>query len=111
MLVKNVLHDRGTVVGFGWQHQFEEVRFAHSVSIGTVALTPEDQRNVFWRAICHYLVDMVPEPGLEELAESVASLYDFYREMPSPTAALPARTVQGAIDRAYQRPVVDIAEE
>lgn len=111
VLARPAFLDQGTDVGFDWQHQFKGVRFAHSVTIGTSILTPEDQRNVFWRAVCHYLVDAVPEQGLEELTESVASLYGFYLGLPSPTPARPAKTVQGAIDRAYQRPVVDIAEE
>ncbi|MCY3992190.1 MAG: hypothetical protein OXF50_13295 [Caldilineaceae bacterium] len=43
---------------------------------------------------CHYLVDRIPEEGLIELAESLASIYSFYQTRSLPTQSLLPRATR-----------------
>ena len=48
--------------------------------------TTFDQRTALQRLVCHALLDRVPDKGLEEVLESLRSVYDFYT-----LPALPAK--------------------
>lgn len=51
--------------------------------------TAFDQRAALQRIVCHALLDRVPDKGLEEVLESLKSVYDVY--------ALPALPVKRAV--------------
>jgi hypothetical protein len=109
---KRLLAD-GTVIGFGWQLQVKGASFAHGVTFGGNLPTPSEEKAIFWRALCHYFVDITPDEGLEDLAESAVDLLNFYFE-PFAKASLPptkSEVVEAKVQSTYERPVLDIAEE
>lgn len=54
---------------------------------------------------CHYLVDRIPEEGLIELAESLASIYTFYQNRGLPSQSLlPRATRVNAVVRETMEP-------
>ena len=54
---------------------------------------------------CHYLVERIPEEGLIELAESLASIYSFYQNRSLPTQSLlPRATRVNAVVRETMEP-------
>jgi hypothetical protein len=100
------------VVSFGWHHDIKGVRFAHGVTLGPNVSTETSEKHILMRALCHFFVDVIPEEGVEELADSALDLLKFYTA-PATTSLLgaPQGTVQANIVNAYERPVLDIAEE
>ena len=59
---------------------------------------------------CHWLIDRIPEEGLVELAESLASIYSFYqtRSLPS-RPSLPRMTrVKAVVRDTIERPPFEL---
>ncbi len=65
------------------------------------------------RAVCHVFVERLPERALPELAESMARIFEFYREAPKSEPSLPSppRQLRAKVGRKYERPSFDLPEE
>ncbi len=50
------------------------------VAVSTVVTELVDRREELVRLSCHYLVDLVPTPGLAELCEMYRQLIEFYSQ-------------------------------
>jgi len=102
----------GTVVGFGWQHDIKGVRFAHGVTFGPSVPSQASEKKILMRALCHFFVDVMPDEGIEELADSALDLIKFYSMPPSSNLLTSSGgTVEANVVNSYERPILDIAEE
>jgi hypothetical protein len=74
--------------------------------------TPDDIRPILLRALSHFLVDQVPDPGLPDLCNSLREFWEFYSLPPSRTLMLPTkRQVTARIGERYERPEFHVDEE
>jgi hypothetical protein len=39
----------------------------------------EEQTKLFWRFLCHYFVDQIPDNGIQDVCQSLRDSYDYYR--------------------------------
>jgi hypothetical protein len=62
--------------------------------------------------ICHILLDLLPEAGLEEAFDSLLTAYEYHR-LPATQPALPPtrKLLPARIARTFERPVVSVVEE
>lgn len=64
------------------------------------------------RAICHLLLDYLPEEGLEEIKDSLLEAIKFYREQQIVSEPLHLNdNFEVAIGEGYERPIFQIAED
>lgn len=64
------------------------------------------------RAICHLLLDYLPEEGLEEIKDSLLEAIKFYREQQIASEPFHLNdSFEVAIGEGYERPVFQIAED
>lgn len=84
------------------------------MAVETTGEVPNYGTEAAYRAICHFLLSLIPAAGLPEVYEALRDAYQ-YHVMAGPQASrpreLPARTVIGArVTRSYERPEFGIAE-
>lgn len=64
------------------------------------------------RRLCHYVLDQVPDEGLEEAGETLAHIYVFYSGRAQGQKLLPRQTIEtAAFGKSYDRDPLYIAEE
>lgn len=64
------------------------------------------------RLLCHFLVQHLPDLAFEEAIESLAGMYEFYRESPPELPApLQNPSVKARVMETYTAPVYPISEE
>lgn len=96
-------------VGLYWNNNFIE----HSLKLRP-SNTGEfiDFESFKTRASCHYLLDLLPDEGLEEIKESIEDAIEFYLTKPkNGFAQLSSPSFEIGLGEAYERPVFQIAED
>ncbi len=69
-------------------------------------------RNEVVRFICHYILDQVPDEGLDELGETLAHLFEFYAERAQfERPQLTHEVGTASIGKSYDRDSLYITEE
>ena len=70
-------------------------------------------KNRLARTACHILVEEIPDDGLQELCESISSIFKFHIELPPQAvpALLDSPRIQVELTQPYERPELQIAEE
>jgi hypothetical protein len=101
-------------IGLHWQYQSSNGLMEHSIKIIPTSTGKgiENVECLRMRAFCHFLLDYLPEEGLEEVKNSLLEAIDFYSE---PKEILeycqPNESFEVAIGEGYERPVFQIAED
>lgn len=68
--------------------------------------------NVIARALCHFLLNHLPDRGLPEACESIARMVDFYSPAPSHTLSAQGQRAEPVqVSSVYERPEFHVAEE
>lgn len=102
------------MIDLDWEQNVKGVRFQHRIFFGTEPVSTLDRREIYMRALCHVMVNAIPEQGLSSLADSVAELYQFYVvEMPHVVASqLPSkgRVTRGRVVRRAERSPLELPE-
>lgn len=95
---------KGPVSGGDAWHEF---RFHGQ---GTIDELPA---NVLARALCHRLIDLIPDSALPEAGETLGQMYEFYAlEPPAPVDGIETGTPTPVeVGQSYERPTIEIAEE
>lgn len=64
------------------------------------------------RIFCHYLLDRIPDEGLEEVRSSLDEAIDYYKyESSSPIAKLPTAPYAIQIGQPHKRPTFEVSED
>lgn len=72
----------------------------------------ELSKSAQYRLLCHALVHRLPEPALEEAAESLNELHEFYLNRPAlPAMPAPAEFTKATITGRYTAPLFPVLEE
>ena len=72
----------------------------------------EDLESLKLRAFCHFLLDFLPEDGLDEIRDSLLEAIGFYRESRKVSEPFHLNdSFEVAIGEGYERPVFQIAED
>lgn len=74
--------------------------------------TTELPEPILKRLLCHALLQRLPDEGLDEAAESLFHMNEFYR-LPryAPPPALPRKSLTVQMGAGYVRPVFPVTEE
>src|SRR5436309_2705386 len=78
-------------VRLGWQHRIAVAQVRHVVTFhlfeGTTS-TPKVPEPLVLRLLSHVLLAQIPDSGMLEVCESLATLFSFYTTQPTATHAL-----------------------
>jgi hypothetical protein len=97
-----------------WSQTVPGACFLHGFFVPTTAEVPTVPPNVLVRALCHVIVNNVPESGLPELLRSASDVYEFHVEEPweaSRPLLSETKTVDAKVRGQYERPSFQVAEE
>lgn len=97
-----------------WQHQSSDGLMQHQIKIFPISTGKgyENFECLRMRAICHLLLDYLPEEGLEEIKDSLLEAIKFYREQQVVSEPFQSGdSFEVAIGEGYERPVFQIAED
>lgn len=109
------IDQRATGLMFGWRNDVSGGEFAHLMAVRRpeTSLESSDFETLKWRVVCHYLVDLVSEEGLSDLAECIKDNLEFYKP-PSPPLR-PRLTgedgVRAKLGEKYERPAFQFIQE
>lgn len=74
--------------------------------------SPKDKVSFILRRVCHLLVDRIGSEGLQEVCQSLAEFYQYYRPAEESRSLLPeSRTREAIISAQTVRPAFTIEEE
>ena len=97
-----------------WGHFGPGVQVLHGIRFDPrqTSATPADFQPILLRALCHLLVDQVPDLGLPDLCNSLREFWEFYNVPPNRAPMLPVqRRVSARIEGRYERPEFHVDEE
>ena len=97
-----------------WQSELSDSLMQHQIKIIPISTGKgyENFECLRMRAICHLLLDYLPEEGLEEIKDSLLEAIKFYRE--PQVVSQPYYVGDGfevAIGEGYESPAFEIAED
>jgi hypothetical protein len=96
-----------------WQSGHSDYYVAHSLKLRPSATGGLiNFESIKLRAVCHYLLDLLPNDGLEEIRESLEDAIKFY--LKSPKNEFPQLVSPGfeiSLGEVYERPVFQITED
>ena len=110
---QNLYHSHNEVPELIWKSEHSNYFIRHRLNIfpsytGGII----DFESFKTRAFCHYLLDLLPDEGLEEIKESLEDAIQFYLTKPrNEFAQLPSPSFEINLGEAYERPVFQIAED
>lgn len=74
--------------------------------------TVEEKLAFALRRVCHLLVDRIDSKGLQEVCQSLAEFYEYYRPTEASTYLLPeSRTLSATVGSRSSNPTFVIGEE
>ncbi len=97
-----------------WQSELSDSLMQHQIKIIPISTGKgyENFECLRMRAICHLLLDYLPEEGLEEIKDSLLEAIKFYREQQIVSEPFHLNdSFEVAIGEGYERPVFQIAED
>ena len=74
---------------------------------GTFSLSKTDT----YRLLCHAMVHSLPETAFEEAVETLAGMYEYYRETPMIPAEPAPQSVKVKVTGSYATPIFPVLEE
>ena len=97
-----------------WECDQPNVSWFHGVSVGTPGSgeASVDATAVYFRMVCHWVLDAISDAGLSEAYQSLGEIYEFYR----PTFAIakpqmPQESTAAVMGDVTERPTFTIDEE
>ncbi len=103
-----------TGLTFGWRNDVSGKEFAHLMAVRQpeTSLATADSESLKWRVVCHYLVDLVSDEGLRELADCLKDNLEFYQTPATPTPQLAgSHSVRVKLGEKYDRPAFQFVQE
>jgi hypothetical protein len=102
--------DRGSK--FVWQHSRAEGSVTHAVSTNNVLMANIQESPLAMKALCYYLIDLMPDDGMQEALDKLADNLAYYIERAKITLSLPATTeVRATFAGFLERPTFGLEEE
>lgn len=102
-------------LGLAWQHQSSDGLMQLQINIIPFSTGKgyENTECLRKRALCHLLLDYLPEEALDEIKDSIIEAINFYSEQQQ--ISLPPyqlnESYEVAIGEGYERPVFEITED
>jgi hypothetical protein len=105
------------VTGDEWAVEIEcipgEVLFLNGEALRAPGFaSPEEKLGFILRQVCHFLINRIDARGLQDVCQSLAEFYQYYRPVEEPRKLLPeSRTLDASIGARSIRPAFVIEEE
>ncbi len=100
-------------IGLYWQNKYVGYSVEHNLKIRpsyTGGLIDSEYARM--RTFCHYLLNLLPDEGLEEITESIQDAIEFYlTKSRNEFAQLSSPSFEISFGEAYERPIFQIAED
>lgn len=100
---------------FGWRSDVSGREFAHLMAVRQpeTSLQSSDSESLKWRVVCHYLVDLISDEGLRELADCLKDNLEFYKVPAAQTSPQQSgeHGVRVKLGQKYDRPAFHFVQE
>ena len=103
-----------TTVFVGWQTKDLNWTLAHLATFSLEDVQTHDYSKKLLRLTCHFLLDQIPDRGLDEAFDTLTEIYDFYVSQieEEATQLLPKPpSLEANITQSIVRPVFPVIED